>query len=160
MKRRVVMRHAKSAWDAGASTDHERPLNERGKREAPVVGRDLAARGFAPDLVLTSDSKRTMETLELALPFWPKAEVVSSRALYHAGIVEVRDALASVPPAAETVLVLGHNPGWEGMVSQLSGKHVEMKTSYAAVLESDAESFSEALAPGAKLKLVAMITPG
>jgi phosphohistidine phosphatase len=159
MKRLVVMRHAKSDWEAGAGSDHERPLNDRGRREAPSVGRELAERGYTPDVVLTSDSKRTTETLELAKPFWPKAKVVAMRALYHAGIVEVRDALPSVPADAVTLLVLGHNPGWEGMVSQLSGKHVEMKTSYAAVLESEADSFDAALAPGAKLKLVAMIKP-
>lgn len=160
MLRLVVMRHAKSDWDAGASTDHERPLNERGRREAPVVGKELAKLGYAPALVISSDSKRTTETLELARPFWPAAEVRFSRDLYHAGIGEVRQAVASVPPEITTLLVLGHNPGWESMVSQLSGAHVELKTSHAAVLESDAATFAEALASGKKMKLVTIVTAG
>ncbi len=160
MLRLVVMRHAKSDWDAGAMSDHERPLNARGRREAPVVGRELAKLGYAPEVVVSSDSKRTTETLELAKPHWPHANVSFSHALYHAGIGEVRDALASIPADVKTVLVLGHNPGWESMVSTLSGTHVELKTSHAAVLESEAASFADALAPGRKMKLVTIVTAG
>ncbi len=160
MKRLVVMRHAKSDWDAGASSDHERPLNERGRREAPLVAAEIAARGFAPALVVSSDSKRTTETFEQAKAHWPGAAVRFTRALYHAGIAEVREALAAVPADVETVLVLGHNPGWESMVSQLSATHVELKTSHAAVLESDEATFSEAIAPGKTMRLVTIITAG
>lgn len=160
MLRLVVMRHAKSDWDAGASSDHERPLNARGQREAPVVGRELAKLGYAPEVVLSSDSKRTTQTLELAKPHWSRAVVTFSRALYHAGIDEVREAVASIPSDVKTVLVLGHNPGWESMVSELSGTHVELKTSYAAVLESDAASFLDAIAPGSKMRLVTIVTAG
>jgi phosphohistidine phosphatase len=160
MKRLVVMRHAKSDWEAGAGSDHERPLNDRGRREAPVVAAELAKRGFDPELVVSSDSKRTTETFEQARSHWPRAEVRFTRALYHAGIDEVRDALAAIPAEVETLLVLGHNPGWESMVSQLSGTHVEMKTSYAAVLESDAATFADAIGPGKKMRLVTIVTAG
>ena len=66
MKRLVVMRHAKSDWSSGASTDHARPLNQRGRREAPITAARLATLGWAPDRVSSSDSQRTREALELA----------------------------------------------------------------------------------------------
>lgn len=155
----VVMRHAKSDWNAGAQTDHQRPLNERGQREAPEVGRKLAARGFTPDFVLSSDSVRTTETFEGMRPSFPNAPVRFVPELYHAGLAQVRALANSVPETARTVLVLGHNPGWQDMVAELTGEEVEMKTCYAAVLGSPADSLSAALAPGSKLELVALITP-
>lgn len=155
----VVMRHAKSDWNAGAQTDHERPLNERGQREAPEVGRKLAARGFAPDYILSSDSTRTTETFEGMRSSFPDVPIRFARELYHAGLSQVRALADSVPASARTVMVLGHNPGWQDMVAELTGEDLEMKTSCAAVLESDADSLVEALAKGATLKLVAVVTP-
>ncbi len=158
MLRLVVMRHAKSDWEAGAAVDHERPLNERGRREAPIVGERLAALGYAPEVVLSSDSKRTTETFELASVHWPLVRVTFTRDLYHAGVGEVRSAASGVTDA-RALLVLGHNPGWEAVVSTLSGKRVEMKTSYAAVLESDARTFADAVAAGARMRLLTVVTP-
>jgi phosphohistidine phosphatase len=159
VKRLIVMRHAKSDWNAGVTDDHGRPLNDRGRREAPVVGKELAKLGYRPDLVLSSDSQRTRETLDLAKPYWKNVRVALDASLYHAGIDEVRAAAALVPDDVTTLLVLGHNPGWEAMVSELTGTHVELKTSNAAVLESKAASFADALAPGARLTLVTIVTP-
>jgi phosphohistidine phosphatase len=157
VKRLVVMRHAKSDWDAGAETDHARPLNARGRDEAPLVAKKLAVRGFTPDLVTSSDSVRTTETLELAKAAWPGVRVAMTGTFYHAGIHAVRAAAADVPGDVETWLVLGHNPGWEEMTSALAGTDVELKTSYAAVLESSAPTFADALA--GDMKLVALVKP-
>lgn len=155
----VVMRHAKSDWNAGAQTDHERPLNERGQREAPEVGRKLAARGFVPDFVLSSDSTRTTETFEGMRGAFPDVPIRFVKELYHAGLSQVRALADTVPTDAKTVMVLGHNPGWQDMVAELTGEDLEMKTSYAAVLESDANTLTDALAHGSKLKLLALVTP-
>ena len=61
-RRLIIMRHAKSSWTSGALSDHERPLNARGIRDAPRVGAALVKRGWLPQLVLSSDSERTRET--------------------------------------------------------------------------------------------------
>ena len=139
------MRHAKSDWESGAQTDHERPLNDRGNREAPSVGRQLLALGLSPDIVLSSDSKRTTETYQRIGGFFPNAEVHFRRELYHAGMAEVRSLINLVPASARTLLLVGHNPGWEELVSELAQKRIEMKTAYAAVFESTAADFAGAL---------------
>lgn len=153
------MRHAKSDWESGAQTDHERPLNERGNREAPSVGKQLLELDLAPEFVLSSDSQRTTETYQRIGAFFPNAEVHFRRELYHAGIAEVRALLHLVPAGTQTLLLVGHNPGWEELVTVLAKKRVEMKTAYAAVFESQAADFSGALAAGAPTSFVRLVTP-
>lgn len=156
--RLIVMRHAKSDWNAGAESDHERPLNNRGRKEAPLVGARLANKGFKPDLVLSSDSTRTRQTFDEMRGAFPEVPVRFDASLYHAGLEQVLALAPTVPADAKTVLVLGHNPGWEEMVSDLAGMRVEMKTAYAAVLDSDAPTLEAALKSG-DMKLVELVTP-
>lgn len=153
------MRHAKSDWHAGVQSDHARPLNERGRAEAPLVGERLRALGFTPDHVLSSDSARTTETFDLMRPSFPDVPCRFAHELYHAGLEQVRELAATVPASARTVMVLGHNPGWEEMVSELAGRPVEMKTAYAAVLESDAPTLADALRSGEPVRLVELVKP-
>lgn len=157
--RLIVLRHAKSDWDAGAHSDHERPLNARGRREAPIVGGKLREHAFVPELVLSSDATRTTQTIEAMRAFFPGATVRFERELYLAGLSVVRRHAQPLGAAPRTLMVVGHNPGWEEMVSELSGELLEMKTGYAAVLESGARDWAEALAPGARMRLVALVTP-
>jgi phosphohistidine phosphatase len=159
MKRLIVMRHAKSDWDAGAANDHERPLNARGRREAPSVGERLAELGATPDLAIVSDAARTRETWARVAKSFPKAEMALEPAFYLAGIDAVRDRLERAPRDAKTILVLGHNPGWEEMATELAADRVELKTSYAAIFETDDDApWSELLAPG-KLRLAKVVKP-
>ena len=149
MKRKlIVMRHAKSSWSSTALTDHGRPLNDRGKRDAPKVGAALVERGWMPDLVLSSDAQRTRETFAgMSSSFREEVSVVYVPEFYHAGMGAVQDALAEVDDAVECVLVLGHNPGWETMVHLLSGEPVAMKTATAALMTREVGSWAAAVAP-------------
>ena len=152
------MRHAKSSWKSGAPTDHERPLNKRGRRDAPKVGAELARLGWVPELILSSDSARTTETFErMKGPLGFEGEARFSRELYHAGVDEVRDALAGVSPTIETVLVLGHNPGWEEVLEHLGGVGEPMKTACCALLASDDARWDAAF--DARWALTRMIRP-
>lgn len=142
----ILMRHAKSSWTSGAATDHARPLSDRGQRDAPRVGARLAELGWIPDHVLTSDSARTLETLagvREAIDF--DGEIEATRDLYHAGIDEVREACYGLPASVETVLILGHNPGWEEVLLALTGERYEMTTANAALLSRDAASWTAAI---------------
>jgi phosphohistidine phosphatase len=159
MKRLVVMRHAKSDWSSGATTDHARPLNERGRREAPITAARLAKLGWAPERVCSSDSQRTRETLELAMPHWSGAVVSHHHELYFAGAEVVRQLGAKVPDELSTLLVLGHNPGWEELVEDLSGHSIALKTSCAALLVSDASTWIEAFASGHGWRLERVLSP-
>ena len=147
MERRIiVMRHAKSSWSSPARSDHERPLNKRGQRDAPRVGAALAARGWLPDLVLSSDSQRTRETFAgLTEGFSSEPRVEFLRSFYGAGPSEVAGELASAPQHQSCILVLGHNPGWEAVAYALCGKPIVMKTATAVLLSRESASWNLSL---------------
>jgi phosphohistidine phosphatase len=158
--RLIVMRHAKSSWESDASSDHARPLNDRGRRDAPRVGNKLLELGWAPDTLLSSDSRRTRETFDGMQTMLPTLKHIEfSPALYHASIEPLREAIQLLPDDAKIVLALGHNPGWEIAVHWLCGATVEMKTATAALLECEAASWMESVAMRGGWDLVDVVRP-
>lgn len=154
------MRHAKSSWKSDAKTDHDRPLNKRGRRDAPRVAARLVELGWEPQQILSSDSTRTQQTIEgMAQELGEDTLVIFSRRLYHAGIEAVRDELASLPNEVETAMVLGHNPGWEEALAWLCGSDEILKTACAALLEGEAESWPAAVAAPEGFRLETIIKP-
>lgn len=147
MKRHLIlMRHAKSSWKEPGQEDHARPLNKRGRRDAPRVAERLVELGWTPQRVLLSDAARTRETWSLMRAAFQPAPAVEERPdLYLAGLERIRAGLAKVPAGEGTVLVLGHNPGWEDAVSSLVGQPISMTTANAALLEGQGPSWAEAL---------------
>jgi len=141
----MLMRHAKSAWRSDGPADHARPLNKRGRRDAPRVGKRLAEQGWVPEHVVASDSRRTRETWERMQKHFPEARVSFTRALYGGGPTELRTEVARLSAGERTVLVLGHNPGWEEAVKALSGRDVRMTTANVVVLEGKGATWGEAL---------------
>lgn len=114
----VLLRHAKSDWPPGVP-DLERPLNRRGRRDAPSVGRVLATRPPL-DVVVTSPARRTRQTLEAVLSALPVGlEPIIDPRVYDADVPSLLEVLADVPAAAERVLLVGHNPGIEMLATYL-----------------------------------------
>ena len=144
-RRLMLMRHAKSSWTSQVPTDHERPLNERGRRDAARVGKRLAKLGWVPDLVVGSDSRRTEETWERKQESCPNARVRFTRVLYAGGPSELRSEVARLSGDVRTVLVLGHNPGWEEAVTELSGREMRITTANVVLLEGEGATWREAL---------------
>ena len=145
--RLILMRHAKSSWTSGASSDHVRPLNERGRIDAPRIAQRLGELGWVPDRVLSSDSARTQETWARMADRLPEVPVDFTRRLYHAGVEAFVEVVRSAPDEAGCLLVLGHNPGWEDVVEYLCGEPVRMTTANAVLLRRDPAPWREALAP-------------
>ncbi len=145
-KRIIIMRHAKSSWTSGATTDHQRPLNKRGRRAAPRIAARLRDLGWIPDLVIASDSERTRETWQRMQAEFPQpiAEHFSSD-FYHGGLDAIASACTTLTEDTSTLLVLGHNPGWEYAVADLGGQWVRMTTANAALLESDLDDWAETM---------------
>ena len=119
----LLLRHAKSSWKEDAVSDHERPLNGRGRDAAVALGRYLLVEGLLPDLALVSSARRTQETWTLLVGTWPEPPPPSKilRGLYLATPAQILSHVRRTPAAAERLLVLGHNPGMEGLARQLSG---------------------------------------
>ena len=153
MKKLILLRHAKSSWDDPEMVDHDRPLNRRGRRSAPVIAAWLAERGDVPDAVLCSSAARARETFELAreaLPELPKPTV--DRAIYHAVPRALRDRLAALDGACTTAMLIGHEPGIGALARKLSDGRpparcarafAHFPTAAAAVLEFDIADWNE-----------------
>ncbi len=106
MKTLILLRHAKSSWGNPDLPDHERGLNKRGQRAAPMMGAWIKANRLVPDVALVSDARRTVETWDrLGLPLTPQI----TPALYHATPEAMLDLLMGVQE--DRVLLVGHNPG-------------------------------------------------
>lgn len=158
MRTLILMRHAKSSWDNAALSDHERPLNQRGRREAPVTGQRITSIGLSPEVVLSSDSTRTRETWDELCHLFPHLEPVFVHALYLGGLEDIRRAIYAQPDSVGSILCIGHNPGFSLTAGWLSGGHVMLKTSNAAILTSDAPSWLGSFERGA-WSLTGHITP-
>lgn len=107
----------------------------------------LAERGWTPDAIWSSDATRTRETCARMLPaFDPEPAVTFDPSLYLAGLEALTEAAARWNASWQTVLVLGHNPGWESAASRLAGESIELKTCNAVLLEGSGSHWSEAFA--------------
>jgi phosphohistidine phosphatase len=142
VKTLLLMRHAKSDWDAEYGSDHDRPLNERGTRSAKLMGRVLVEEGLQPGQVISSTALRAKTTAELAIAAgqWD-AGLALDRALYEEGPRGVLGAAATAPEVSRLMLV-GHQPTWSMLVGALTGERTEMKTATVAVVDLDLESWA------------------
>lgn len=146
-RRLIVLRHATSEPETRGQGDHARALDPDGRREALDVGTRLRTLGWVPQAVVSSDATRTRQTWACMQPALGDAAAVElTPSFYLMGITEIRAALRTVADAVDTVLVLGHNPGWEDAVRELSGVRVRMAPCHAVLLHTEAQRWREASA--------------
>lgn len=115
------MRHAKSAWEEPGLTDHARSLNASGRVSAVAMRDAMAALGLAPDMVLVSSARRTIQTLHLLEPWdeTPLIEVIDT--LYLADLDALLGVLHAIPETLRSVMLIGHNPGMHELALHLVG---------------------------------------
>ncbi len=160
VRRLILMRHAKSSWDSMAMSDHQRPLNKRGKRDAPRMAQELVRRAWVPDVVVASDSVRTTETWNLMAPHMGKRIAAYFEAsLYAAGKWSFRKALRGVPDEVGTVLILAHNPGCESALTWFSGLSEIITTANCVLLEADGNTWDEVAAEPGLFELIEVLRP-
>ena len=125
MLRLILVRHAKSAWDDPGLTDFDRPLARRGLEAAAWIGDTLAERGLLPERIICSTSRRTRETLELALVRMPvdwAADVVWSKAVYDRRDHDYLGLIAEQGGSTKVLMVIGHNSATEETARALAGR--------------------------------------
>lgn len=144
MKRLLILRHAKSSWSDSSLPDWQRPLNERGLRDAPRAGDWLRDRSLVPDVIITSDAVRARATAELVAKAAGYAlEILVEPLLYHAKPGDVVAVLNGVQDQAAAVLIVGHNPGLEDFVQQLTGEHHGLPTAALVHITMAIDRWSE-----------------
>jgi len=122
MRTLLLLRHAKSSRDDPSLDDIDRPLTDRGRKAARLIGREMAARRWVPDVTLVSPAVRTRETWAIAgAEIEGAADPTLVATLYEAGPEDILDAIRSVPAATGTVVVVGHNPGLEDCAAAIAG---------------------------------------
>ena len=120
MKTVWLLRHAKSSWDDGALADHDRPLASRGRKAAKRIRDWAGEHGVRPQLVLCSTALRARDTLERVLPGLGDPEVELESGVYHATAETLMERLRRLPSGADSVMLVGHNPGLEDLASELA----------------------------------------
>lgn len=113
MKTLLLIRHAKSSWDNQGVSDFDRPLNDRGKHDAPVMGKRLSARNLMPDVILSSPAKRAKKTAKILAGEieFDQDDIVYVDRLYLADIPEMIHAILAYNNDADVLALVGHNPG-------------------------------------------------
>ena len=144
----ALIRHAKSDWDDPRLTDHQRPLNARGRRAAPRVGEWIADLGLRPHEALVSDAMRTRETWSYVASHLPSAPVPTLLpGLYLAGPAAMLTHLHAA--SAETVVMVAHNPGTGVLAAMLAATQPahpsfgRYPTGAATVLEFSVETWAD-----------------
>jgi len=144
MKKLLLLRHAKSSWDDTGLADFERPLNDRGRRAAPLVGRFMRERELRPDLVLCSPAERTRQTVALVLEAAGlSAPVRFDERIYDATVGRLVEVVSQAGEGAGEILLVGHNPGMEELLELLTGETRRMPTAALARIHLDTDDWAE-----------------
>jgi phosphohistidine phosphatase len=140
----LLLRHAKSSWDEPGLRDHDRPLNARGERTAPRMGRLLVEEELVPDLVLSSTAVRARRTAELVLEATGgEAEIAFVESLYLASPRAMLETVARRGGDAERVLIVAHNPGCAELVSHVADDDEDFPTAALARIDFDVRNWSD-----------------
>jgi phosphohistidine phosphatase len=126
-KELLLVRHAKSSWDDPYLDDHDRPLNERGLRNAPEMGKRLQGSIVRLDLWISSTALRAITTAEILAEQvgFPPDQIQRTKDLYHASATELQEFIAGLDDAIDSVALFGHNPGMTSLVANLYGLTIE-----------------------------------
>ncbi|MFQ5733465.1 MAG: histidine phosphatase family protein [Planctomycetaceae bacterium] len=159
MKTLFLLRHAKSSWKNDLLTDHERPLNKRGRTTAPLMGRFMAEKDLQPDVIVSSTALRAKQTTDLIVESsqFP-ADVQFTDELYPSGVSRCLSALQTYAGGSDAVMLVGHNPGLEEVLEVLTGRYDRMPTCALAKIALSVADWAE-VSFGASGELIGMWRP-
>jgi len=146
MKTLYLLRHAKSSWNFDELSDQERPLNDRGRDDAPAMGQALFKRRIRPDLVVSSPAVRAMSTAVLVARELQYAhdKIAVEPGIYGTDVAGLLTIIRNLPDGAASVLLVGHNPTITETANELSPSHFnEMPTAAVICLHFDCDHWAE-----------------
>jgi phosphohistidine phosphatase len=153
MKTLFVMRHAKSSWENPDSSDFDRQLNEQGLRIALQMGETIYKNHFQPAMILSSPAKRAKQTAILIKETAQlEGKIEYDERIYEASPFRLLQVIAEPDETVESLMLVGHNPGLEGLIKTLTGEIQAMPTAALAVIDLDTNNWSEIAAESGKLR--------
>jgi phosphohistidine phosphatase len=147
MKKLFLIRHAKSSWEDHLLSDHDRPLSDKGKADAPKVANILKSKDVLPDLVISSSARRALKTAKIfsSTLNYSTEKIEINTSIYEATTQQLINVVNKIDDKYETVLIFGHNPGFTVLANFLGDKSiVNMPTSAVAQLELNISSWKDA----------------
>ncbi len=144
MKTLYILRHAKSSWDDANLSDFERPLNDRGLRNAPFMGKLMRKKGFEPAVIISSPAERARQTAMLvkdASGF--SRDIRFDERIYEASPHSLAQVVSEIADANSSAMLVGHNPGIEGFIRFLTGDLEPMATAALAVIDLNIDKWNQ-----------------
>lgn len=155
MKTLFVLRHAKSSWDNPDWSDFERPLNSRGLDASRFIGELIYKRNLQPQIIVSSPAKRAKQTAVLVKELAGISKPINfDERIYEASPLTLFNLIREFDEKEESVLIIGHNPGFENLVRILTGETVTMPTAGLAKINLDIKKWSELEASSNELEFL------
>lgn len=143
----MILRHAKSSWEFEQLSDHDRPLNNRGRRDAPLMGRKLLKEQLVPQIIISSSAVRAHSTAKkVAKACGYEDEILINPALYGSGYSDYLNVLTNQEDKHDIIMLVGHNPISEQLVEVLTGEIVTMPTCAIACISLPITSWKQIIA--------------
>lgn len=146
MKTLYIIRHAKSSWDDPSLDDFSRPLNERGEKDAPRMGKRLKEKAITADLMISSPAKRALKTCKAIAKIleYPKEKILEEKRLYHASDAHILSILKTVKEPHDVIMIFGHNPGLTEFANSLLNQTImNIPTAGVVAGKLDIETWKE-----------------
>ncbi len=146
MKRLYLVRHAKSSWKDLSLDDFDRPLNKRGKQDAPFMGKRVKKYKMLPDLIISSPAKRAAKTAKIIAKEigFPKKKIIYDASIYEAGMASLITVVRNIDDLANEVMLFGHNPGLTILAEDLTNAQVDnIPTCGIFCIDFDVNSWKE-----------------
>jgi phosphohistidine phosphatase len=127
LKQLIIIRHAKSSWDFSILNDFDRPLNERGRKDAPMISKRLLDKKITIDAFISSTAKRAFTTAAYFAEAYAVKEkqIIKVPELYHAAASVFYDVIENTNDSLNTIAVFSHNPGITDFVNQLTNTKID-----------------------------------
>ncbi|HDL19633.1 MAG TPA: histidine phosphatase family protein [Bacteroidetes bacterium] len=149
MKRLYLVRHAKSSWDDPGLHDSDRPLNKRGKRDAPFMGERLKKYHVVPDIIVSSPAKRALKTAKIIAKKinYPVKKIKTANIIYNGNSFDLLSFIRNTDEAVNEAMLFGHNPEITGLANYFSNKIIpNMPTCGILCVEFNTGSWKEVAA--------------
>jgi phosphohistidine phosphatase len=144
LKRLYILRHAKSSWSDESLSDFDRPLNERGLAAAPFMGELMAKRGLVPDIFLSSPAERAVQTARLVLDSSGfGSSLILDERIYEASPQALKQIVSGLNDDLNSAILVGHNPGIEGLIALMTGESRPMPTAALAIVDLETETWAD-----------------
>lgn len=144
MKTLFVLRHAKSSWNDANLSDFERPLNRRGRETAPFMGDLIQNKNLVPEVIICSPAERAKETAMLVKKSAGfDVEIEFNERIYESSTHNLLYIIGKINDDFDSAMIVGHNPGFEGIVETLCGNYERMPTATLAVIDLNCESWND-----------------